>query len=139
MADKKKHRGSGTHGGGSKKKRRGAGSHGGRGKDGEKHRKLKYMEEGLKPEKGFKRPKAVQKDKKTINLAELDRKTEELLDKGVAEKTEEGVEVNLSEAGYDKLLGSGHVTRTLNVKATDFSEKAKQKLEESGGSAIELS
>ncbi|MFP4115869.1 MAG: uL15m family ribosomal protein [Candidatus Aenigmatarchaeota archaeon] len=137
MTDKKKYRGSGTHGGGSKKKRRGAGSHGGRGRDGEKHRKFKYIKEGDE-ERGFKRPENVIDKKRTINLSKLDMRVEELLEKDVAEETDDGIEIDISEIGYDKLLGSGKVTRKLNVKAKEFSEKAKQKLEEAGGSAIEL-
>lgn len=138
MSKKKKNRGSGTHGSGSKKKRRGAGSHGGRGKGGEKHRKLKYKKEE-KAKKGFRRPDAVKDEKRGINIKELEQRLDELVDIGAAEETKDGFKVNLKEAGYDKLLGSGKVTRTLEVEAEDFSEKAKEKLEETEGSAIELS
>ncbi len=138
MGKKKKYRGSGTHGGGSKKKRRGAGSRGGRGKGGDKHRKFKYQKE-KKPDKGFKRPDVVKDTKKGLNIKELEQSLGELIEIGACEKEGEVYKVDLKEAGYDKLLGSGRVTKKLEVEAEDFSEKAKEKLEEKGGSAIELS
>lgn len=140
---KKKKRGSGTHGGGSKKKRRGAGSRGGRGNAGsQKHKKIRYMKE--KPErfgaeKGFKRPEKIQKDVDTINLKELDRMVDGLVERGEAEETDGEITVDLTELGYDKLLGSGSISRPLTVKSENFSEKSKEKLEEVGGKAIELS
>jgi large subunit ribosomal protein L15 len=139
MTKKKRNRGSGTHGGGSKKKRRGAGSRGGRGSDGYKHRKLKFMKEGGEKEKGFKRPEKLRKDLDTINLKQLEIRVDKLLEEGELEEKEDGVEVNLPELGYDKLLGSGKVTRSLIVESKEFSEKARQKLEEAGGKAVELS
>ncbi len=139
MSKKKKYRGSGTHGGGSKKKRRGAGSRGGRGLSGRKHKKVKYSKEKIKPRrKGFKRPSAVVKEKNTINIIELEARLDEFIEKGYAEKTKNGFNVNLSEAGYQKLLGKGKITETLEVECEDFSKRAKEKLEKSGGSAIEL-
>ncbi len=138
MSKKKKYRGSGTHGGGSKKKRRGAGSRGGRGKGGEKHRKFKYLKEDRR-RKGFKRPESVRSKKKSINIKELETRINEFIEMGAAEEVEGGFKVNLKEAGYNKLLGSGEVTESLEVEAENFSQKAKEKLEESGGSAIELS
>ncbi len=138
MSKKKKYRGSGTHGGGSKKKRRGAGSRGGRGRGGRKHRKIKYSRE-KKRRKGFKRPQAVIKTADEINIKNLEERLDEFIESGAAEKNGDGFVVDLQKAGYDKLLGSGNVTKTLEVKAKDFSEKAREKLEETGGSAIELS
>lgn len=139
MSKEKKGRGSKTHGGGSKKKRRGAGSRGGRGESGKKHKKIKYMKEKGEEEGGFQRPQTVKKTVNTINLQELDSKVKELLDTDKAKKKDSKIEVNLSKLGYDKLLGKGKVTHPLKVEAKDFSEKAKEKLEESGGRAIELS
>ena len=48
-----------------------------------------------------------------------------LLDSGVLTKCEYGV----------KILGNGEVTRKLTVKASAFSESAKQKIEAAGGKA----
>ncbi len=139
MSKKKKYRGSGTHGGGSKKKRRGAGSRGGRGRAGDKHKKIKYWKEGSKKRKGFKRPEAVTTEQKTINIKELEMRLDEFLERGFAEEADGNIKLNLEEAGYDKLLGSGKARSPMVVKCKKFSEKAKEKLEEVGGSAIEIS
>lgn len=143
MSKNKKGRGSGTHGGGSKKKRRGAGSKGGRGNAGsQKHNKIKESKENpdkFGAEKGFKRPDSVQKNVDTINLKELDHRIDSLLEEGKVEKEDGDIIVDISDLGYDKLLGSGSITKPLVVKSENFSEKSKQKLEEAGGKAIELS
>lgn len=55
------------------------------------------------------------------NGAEIDAKT--LLDAGVLSKCEYGV----------KILGSGSLSKKLTVKASAFSETAKQKIEAAGG------
>lgn len=142
MGKKKKQRGSGTHGGGSKKKRRGAGSRGGRGKAGrDKHKKIKLMKE--EPErfgsaKGFKRPEKTVEKKKTVNLKELEEKIENIPEKEV-EKEDDKIKVDLSQMGYDKLLGSGMATKPMIVEAKEFSKKAKEKIEQAEGKAIEIS
>jgi len=65
-----------------------------------------------------------------INIAALNRfadgatvGAEELLESGVLSKCEYGV----------KVLGNGKMTKKLTVKASAFSESAKQKIEEAGG------
>jgi len=67
-----------------------------------------------------------------INVAALNRfpdgaevGVEELLDTGVLSKCEYGV----------KILGNGNLTQKLTVKASAFSESAKQKIEAAGGKA----
>jgi len=67
-----------------------------------------------------------------INIAALNRFPDgatvglaELLESGVLTKCEYGV----------KVLGNGHMTRKLTVKASAFSESAKRKIEEAGGKA----
>jgi len=50
---------------------------------------------------------------------------QELLDSGVLNKCEYGL----------KILGNGKMTKKLTVKASAFSESAKQKIEEAGGKA----
>jgi len=68
-----------------------------------------------------------------INVAALNRfpdgsevGVEELLGSGVLTKCKYGV----------KVLGNGKVSRKLTVKASAFSESAKQKIEEAGGTAV---
>lgn len=139
---KKKKRGSKSHGYGSKKKHRGAGSRGGRGYAGSlghKRSQLRKEEPDHFGKKGFKRPQKVIEDKETINLKELDMNIEDFVEQGAASKEDDKIKINLDDIGYDKLLGSGKVTREIVVEAKDFSETAKEKLKEKGGEAIELS
>jgi len=126
----RKFRGYRTHHG-SHKKSRGGGSRGGRGLAGMHKYKwsytLKYDPEHY-GKKGFKRPLAVAKKVKAINLSELDK---------LAKKT--GKEkINLKELGYDKVLGSGKITKPLVVEAKSFSKKAIKKLEEAKGKAVKV-
>ena len=128
------HRGSGY---GSQKKHRGGGSRGGRGKAGlHKHKimtMLKYMPQHFGKE-GFKRSFAIRV--KVINLKELERKLDELITENKIEESKTGIKVNLSELGYDKLLGSGKVTKKLIVEGKIFSKNAIRKIEEAGGKTV---
>lgn len=134
MAKRKKvvkMRGSRTHGYGSHKKHRGAGSRGGRGFAGStKHMKLwvkKYHPEKL-VKKRFKSlvQKGLRSPTVTINLKDI-----ALL----AEKSNAG-EINLTDLGYHKVLGTGTITRPLIIKAPAFSKKAAEKIEQAGGKAV---
>lgn len=125
----KKMRGKKTFGYGSKKKHRGGGSRGGRGMAGSfGHKRLKILKEN--PEhfgkRGFKRKN--KKEVKAINLMELEK---------IASKLGKN-KINVSELGYDKVLGKGRLTQPLEIEAKMFSEKAKVKIEEAGGKAVEI-
>jgi len=122
---------------GSHKKWRGAGSRGGHGKAGmHKHKwsyTLKYEPEHF-GKKGFK--SLVTKEIKAINLKDLDQLTDKLLEKKLAEKEGDKIKIDLGKIGYDKLLGSGRVTKPLMVEARYFSKQAIKKLEDAGGKGI---
>jgi len=126
----RKMRGTRTCGCGSHKKNRGAGSRGGRGKSGRfKHKKswvIRY-EPDYYGKRGFKIPVKAQKEIKAITLRDID---------ALAKKLNKN-EINLSELGYDKVLSTGSLTQSLMIKAKKFVKKAKQKIEEAGGKAIE--
>lgn len=117
-------RGLHTHGHGNKKKRRGGGSRGGRGEAGKYHHKKTWaMRWGKVNEKrGF--TSIGRKDKKVINVGEL-------------EKFTKNDSINLVELGYDKVLGSGAINRAIKVEAVEFSKTAKEKIEKAGGQAIQ--
>ena len=140
MTDKKKRqRGSRTHGGGSGKNRRGAGHRGGRGAAGrDKHEH--HLHEPL-GKSGFKRPEGAQDEVETIDVRELDEDIAVLVADGVAEETDDGYRVDardVVEDGYDadvvKVLGSGQVRNELTVVADEFSETAREKVADAGGS-----
>ena len=82
------------------------------------------------PKRGFNNIFA--KPLESINVAALDRfpdgaviGIDELLESGVLSKCEHGV----------KILGNGSVKKKFTVKATAFSETARQKIEAAGGKA----
>lgn len=125
-----KKRGTRTCGQGSHKKHRGAGSRGGRGMAGLKKHKKSWMiryEPNHFGKRGFKIPPRAKKEIKIITLRDIDTLAKKL------NKTE----INLSEFGYDKVLSTGKITQALTIKAKKFVEKAKQKIENAGGKAIE--
>ena len=134
-ARNKKFLGSRTHGRG-KKAGRGAGKRGGRGNAGlHKHkyiRTVKYFPDHF-GRHGFKRPQVVIGSKITINLYSLDEKIDELIKEGKIKKVKNNYEINLDELGYDKLLGSGSITKQIKVTISEATDKAKSKIEQAGG------
>jgi large subunit ribosomal protein L15 len=125
-------RGSKTHGWGSKKKHRGAGSRGGRGNAGMlKHKKtmlIKYNPDYLSgpDHKGFRIPGQA-KDIRTITLKDID----------IIAKKNNKAEIDVSQLGYGKVLSTGKITQALTIKAKKIVEKAKKRIEEAGGKAVE--
>jgi len=111
-----------THFGGmGGKQKRGKGSKGGKGRAGHgKRAKHRILLLGRKKKKGFTPVK--RKKIKTINLSELDKMKEK--------------EIDLTKLGYDKLLGSGRITRAITVKVKNVSKKAKEKLKKAGGTIV---
>ena len=126
----RKMRGTRTCGHGSHKKNRGAGSRGGRGRSGMTKQKkswaIKY-EPDYFGKKGFTIPAKAQREVRAITLRNIDI---------IAKKLNKN-EIDLSELGYDKVLSTGNLTQPLIIKAKKFVERAKQKIESSGGKAIE--
>jgi large subunit ribosomal protein L15 len=112
-----------THGKG-KKGGRGAGLRGGRGNAGlHKHRFLEMLK--YDPDHfgvhGFTRDPSLVKRDKIINVGDLD-------ERYIGKKT-----VNLTDDGYDKLLGSGHVTNSYKITVKSASPKAVEKIAAKGG------
>ena len=54
----------------------------------------------------------------------------------MAQNEDEKIKIDLGKIGYDKLLGSGKVTKPLVVEARYFSKQAMKKLEDAGGKGI---
>lgn len=132
-------RGSRTCGGGNAKKRRGAGHRGGRGLAGSgksKKTKLDLVKKKYPDHigrRGFKRPQKVLVKEKIINVQELDQNIHELLEQGTAQKKGDTIVVDLHNLGISKVLGTGKVTKKLEVTAPSFSAAAVRKIEERGG------
>lgn len=136
-----KMRGSRTVGGGCSKKRRGAGHKGGRGMaGGHKHMwtwMVKYDPKHF-GKYGFKRPASSIAKINTVNLGFLDENIEKLLEKGLATRENDKIVIDITELGYEKLLGSGKITKTLIIKAPSFSNLAEKKIQEVGGEIVTL-
>jgi len=126
MKKTEKRRGTRTIGRGGIKKWRGKGHRGGKGYAGtKKHRKswvLRYERDHIGKPKGF-IPK-TSKSVCSINLRDLDR------------LAGDKKEIVLADHGYDKVLGSGKITKKLVVKAGSFSRIAKERIEKAGGKAV---
>lgn len=131
----KKFLGSRTHGRG-KKAGRGAGKRGGRGNAGlHKHKYIKtvkYLPNHF-GRVGFKRPQVVTGAKITINLYAVDEKLDGLIKEGKIKKIKNNYELNLNELGYDKLLGSGVITKQVKITIKEATEKAISKIKDAGG------
>jgi len=135
MGRSKKFRGKRTHGRGHKAGR-GAGLRGGRGNAGlHKHkymRLVKYYPDHF-GRHGFKRHPSLTKKKKSINIAEIEERLGELIEKGVAKKEKDTIQVDLTSIGVEKLLGKGNVRNKMNITVPEASRKAKNKISEAGG------
>ena len=68
----------------------------------------------------------------------LDEKSEELLEKGLANKENDSIVIDVTQLGYDKVLGSGRITKPLTIKAPEFSASAESKIQEAGGEVVIL-
>jgi large subunit ribosomal protein L15 len=137
----RKMRGSRTHGWGIQGQHRRSGRKGGRGKAGRKSGKhkwswvLRYWPDYFGKHGFHPIPKGAIK---TVNVGELDELSETLVTKGLAIKSEKGIEINLAQLGINKLLGSGKVTKPLIIKGIkNISETAKEKIITSGGLILE--
>ena len=132
-------RGSKTHGYGSKKKHRGKGSRGGKGLANIfKHKRVwvkKKRPDLLERNVGFKslQQRGIRKDRTAINVSDL----EALLKGNGKTATQKGpLEVDLSEHGIGKLLGSGEIRVAVKVRVGSYTAKAEEKIQKAGGQII---
>jgi large subunit ribosomal protein L15 len=79
---------------------------------------------------GFTCPRSLRRSIRTINVGELDRISKELSER------EGGFILDLQALGYDKLLGTGRVTKALTVKVPSWSKSASRKITDAGGEIL---
>jgi large subunit ribosomal protein L15 len=135
----KKFRGLRTHGRG-KKSGRGAGIIGGHGNAGlGKHKKLHMLKYDRNHfgRIGFKRPQCMVSANRIINIKEMLEQLDSYVSMGFAVKNGNAFAVNLTDAGVDKLLGTGDIDIAVNVTVSQISAQARSKIEASGGSVAE--
>ena len=136
----RKQRGSRTHGYGQiGQHRSGGGGRGGHGKAGfDKHKWtyiLKY-DPTYWEKKGFVSTRALGKKVNIINVGKLDDLVDRLDSEKKLERKEKKIFLDLESLGYDKLLGTGKISKSLLVKVSSYSEAASKKLEEAGGEIL---
>ena len=124
-----------THGWGSMKKHRGAGHRGGRGRAGTGKRGDAKKPSIWKNRKYFGKLGFTSLSKKqvTINLKQIDDNAVNWAKRGLISSASDVYEVNLSKLGYDKLLGTGKVTKKLNIMVDSASPRAIDKVGQAGG------
>jgi large subunit ribosomal protein L15 len=130
-----KYRGSRTCGGGTHKNRRGAGNRGGRGRAGiNAHHFVKWYKEMGGPvfgKDGFSNSSQITVTVMDVGI--IDQIIPSLLAQGIAKNEGDVIVINTADMGIDKVLGSGKVTKKMNISAQAFSESARAKIEKMGG------
>lgn len=126
---------------GAHRKWRGGGSRGGRGLAGGHKHKWSFVVKYDKTrfgKHGFKRHGSGMQAITKINLQQIEMMMDYFVEKKFAEKEGNAMKVDLKKAGYEKVLGSGKVTKPMIVQAKWFSKIAEKKLEEAGGKAVKI-
>lgn len=134
----RKQRGSRSVGGGCTKKRRGAGHRGGRGlAGGNKHLKswMVINDPNHFGKYGFKRPQKTVQKFNPINLSTINDNVEKYLDAEIATKEDGQIVIDVTELGYNKVLGKGSLSEAITIRAPQFSKSAVAKIEDAGGVA----
>ncbi|MHA1137051.1 MAG: uL15m family ribosomal protein [Candidatus Thorarchaeota archaeon] len=116
---------------------RASGQRGGKGMAGsKKHHYIRTMMENPRyfGKWGFKRPQKLLDDLVVLNIGEIDEAADKLVEKGVATMTGKRYNIDVSQLGIDKILGSGKVTRKLNLTGVkSISVRAREKVTGVGG------
>jgi len=117
---------------------RAAGQRGGKGMAGsEKHHYIKVMQENPRyfGKWGFKRPQKVIDNIVAINIGDIDEAADRLVEQGMASITGKKYNIDVTRLGIDRILGSGKVTRKLNlVGVKAITPRALEKVTSNGGS-----
>lgn len=135
----RKQRGSRTHGWGQIGQHRAGGGRGGHGKAGLDKHKWTYVvkhDPTYWLKKGFVSARTLSKKVCTINIGKLDDLADRLESEKKLEIKEKRIFLDLESLGFDKLLGTGEISKPMVVKVASCSEAASRKLEEAGGEIL---
>ena len=135
----RKQRGSRTHGYGQIGQHRAGGGRGGHGKAGYDKHKWTYVikhEPDYWLKKGFVSTRTLDKSVNIIDVGKLDDLADRLESEKKLEKKDKKIFLDLESLGFDKLLGTGNISKPIVVKIASFSEAASRKLEEAGGEIL---
>ena len=86
--------------------------------------------------RGFTSQKAISRKINVINVGELDELADKLATEKKLKRKQKKIILDLDKLGYNKLLGTGKITRPMLVKVAAHSEAAAKKLEEAGGQVL---
>src|SRR5262249_38401511 len=78
------------------------------------------------------------KEVSVINLDQLERISEKLVEEKKAVKEGDVIKIDVTKLGYQKVLGSGKLSKPLIVQEKVFSKSAEKKLNEIGGKAEKI-
>src|SRR5437870_6392125 len=95
---------------------------------------IKYDPEQFGPRGCFRH--AQPRPTSAIDLEDLARRLEEFEVAGHAKKDDSRINVDLTAAGIDKLLGSGRVTRAMRITVAKASSAAVAKVSGAGGEVV---
>jgi len=116
---------------------RASGQRGGKGMAGsKKHHYIKIMMENPRyfGKWGFKRPQKMIDYPVALNIGEIDEAADRLVEKGVATMTGKRYNIDISQLGIDRILGSGKVTKKLNLTGVkSITSRAREKVTGIGG------
>lgn len=116
---------------------RASGQRGGKGMAGsKKHHYIKVMQENPRyfGKLGFKRPQKLLEDVVVLNIGEIDAAADGLVEDGMATMKGKRYQIDVAKLGVDKILGSGKVTRKLDlVGVKAISARAREKVLGIGG------
>jgi len=135
----RRQRGSRTHGWGQVGQHRARGGRGGTGKAGYDKHKWTYVlthDPTYWEKKGFVSTRTLDKTVSIINVGKLDDLADRLDSEKKLERKEKKIFLDLESLGYDKLLGTGEISKSMLVKVASYSEAASRKLEEAGGQIL---
>jgi large subunit ribosomal protein L15 len=116
---------------------RASGQRGGVGMAGsKKHHYIKIMQENPRyfGKHGFKKPQHMIEKTVVVNVGELDEGADRLVERGIATMKGKRYQIDLAKLGIDKVLGSGKVTKKMDLTGVkDISERAREKITGIGG------
>ena len=116
---------------------RASGQRGGKGMAGsKKHHYIKIMQENPRyfGKWGFKRPQKVIAHPTAVNVGDIDEAADRLVARELATLTGKRYNIDVSKLGIDRILGSGKVTRKLNLTGVKaITPRAREKVTGIGG------
>ncbi len=130
----RKNRGSRTQGYGRVGQHRDTGSKPNR-KAGRHKHKWSYVlryEPGYFGKRGFTSPKSLRQRINAVNVGKLD----EMAEKSAVEREKGKLFIDLESLGYNKLLGTGKITKPLSIKVSSCSKSAIEKVQQAGGQVL---